>query len=321
MSAIASLRKVLVTGATGFIGRAVHVALQEQRDVEVVGAARRASTGLQASPPLGPEADWSELLDGCDVVVHTAARAHILRDEVADPLSEYRYVNVEGTLSLARQAAEAGAERLIFLSSIGVNGNVNTCPFSEEDPPNPTELYAQSKWEAEQGLWQVQHDTGMQVVILRPPLVYGPGAPGNFGRLVRWVERGVPLPLGDVHNRRSLVARGNLVDLILTCINHPAAANQLFLAGDGQDLSTSELLRGVAQAMGRPVRLVPVPASLLRFAATLLGRREIAERLLGSLQVDISKARDVLGWHPPLTLEQGLAQCFMEESTMAEGRR
>ncbi len=236
-----------------------------------------------------------------------------MKDEVADPLHEFRKVNVDGTLALARQAAAAGLSRFIFISSIGVNGNINTRPFTENDNPGPAEPYAQSKWEAEQGLWEIQRETGIDIVIIRPPLVYGPEAPGNFGSLVRWVERRMPLPLGAIHNQRSLVALDNLVDLIITCIDHPAASNQVFLAGDGQDLSTTELLRGVAKAMGKPSRLIPVPATLLMQGATLLGKKPVAQRLLGSLQVDISKARSLLGWEPPVSVEEGLRRCFTQK--------
>jgi nucleoside-diphosphate-sugar epimerase len=238
-----------------------------------------------------------------------------LRDEVPDPLAEYRRVNVEGTLNLARQAAQAGVRRFIFVSSIGVNGSVSRKPFTELDKPNPSDFYAQSKWEAEQGLWSVHQETGLEIVIVRPPLVYGPSAPGNFGTLVKWVQRGIPLPLGAIDNDRTFVALDNLVDLIITCIEHPAAANQVFLAGDGQALSTTQLLRGVGSAMGKPARLVPVPAGILMFGARLLGKKDVAQRLLGSLPVDISKARNVLGWEPLLSVEEGLRRCFDSENT------
>lgn len=227
-----------------------------------------------------------------------------------EPIAEYRRINTNVTLELAKKAAQAGIKRFIFISSIGVNGNVNIRPFTAEDQPNPAEPYALSKWEAEQGLWQIQQETGMDVVIIRPPLVYGPGAPGNFGSLVRWVKKGVPLPLGAIHNKRSLVGIDNLVDLIIRCIDHPAAANQVFLAGDGEDLSTTELLRGVGEAMGKPARLIPVPAGLLQLGATLLGKKAMAQRLLGSLQVDISKTCEMLDWKPPYTVQEGLRRCF-----------
>jgi nucleoside-diphosphate-sugar epimerase len=306
--------KLLLTGATGFLGSRLATALHPKPDVNLTAAVRRyieiPSAEIVEVQGLGAKTDWSTALTNQHVVIHAAARAHIMKDEVADPLVEYRRVNVDGTLNLARQAAAAGVKRFIFISSIGVNGNINTQPFTEDDTPNPAELYAQSKWEAEQGLWEVQRETGMELVIIRPPLVYGPNAPGNFGSLMRWVEKGVPLPLGAIHNQRSLVAVDNLVDLIITCIDHPAAANQVFLAGDGQDLSTTELLQGVARAMDKPARLIPVPSSLLMLGATLLGKKAVAQRLLGSLQVDISKARNLLGWEPPVSVEEGLKRCF-----------
>jgi len=305
---------ILLTGASGFLGGRILRFLEAKPDLNLTAAVRRRveipATHILEVQGLDDNTDWSAALTGQQVVIHTAARAHIMKDEVADPLAEYRRVNVDGTLNLARQAAAAGVKRFIFISSIGVNGNINTRPFTEDDTPNPAELYAQSKWEAELGLWEIQRESGMELVIIRPPLVYGPNAPGNFGSLMRWVEKGIPLPLGAIHNQRSLVAVDNLVDLIITCIDHPAAANQVFLAGDGQDLSTTELLRGVARAMGKPARLIPVPSSLLMLGATLLGKKAVAQRLLGSLQVDITKAREVLGWEPPVSVEEGLKRCF-----------
>ncbi|GHD53890.1 hypothetical protein GCM10008110_27940 [Marinobacter persicus] len=250
------------------------------------------------------------------VVAHTAARAHIMKDEVPDPLAEYRKVNVEGTLNLARQAAEAGVSRFIYISSIKVNGEQTPLgkPYTAEDVPAPEDPYGVSKLEAETGLHKIASETGMEVVIIRPPLVYGPGVKGNFASMIKLVEKGLPLPLGSIHNKRSLVALDNLVDLIITCIDHPAAANQVFLAGDGQDVSTTELLRGVGRAMGKPARLVPVPAGMLMFGAGLLGKKAVAHRLLGSLEVDISKARNLLGWEPPLSVEEGLRRCFVSEN-------
>jgi nucleoside-diphosphate-sugar epimerase len=235
-----------------------------------------------------------------------------MKEYQADPLAEFRRVNVDGTLNLARQAVVAGVKRFIYISSIKVNGEQTSIAqqFAAADTPAPEDAFGISKWEAEQGLQQLATETDMDIVIIRPGLVYGPGAKGNFSSLVRLVEKGLPLPLGAIRNKRSLVALDNLVDLIITCIDHPAAANQVFLAGDGQDLSTTELLRGVAQAMGKPSRLVPVPTSLLMLGATLLGKKAVAQRLLGSLQVDISKARDLLGWEPPITVEEGLRRCF-----------
>jgi len=314
-------QRILLTGASGFVGTAIQQRIITDSQYNITIAVRRA---VNASPTvravqvteLTAETDWSEALQDVNLVVHAAARAHVMRDEVADPLAEYRKVNVEGTLSLARQAAAAGAKRFVFISSIGVNGNINTAPFTADDEAKPAEIYAQSKWEAEQGLGQIARETGLELVIIRPPLVYGPDAPGNFGSLVRWIAKGLPLPLGAIHNKRSLVSLDNLVDLIVTCLDHPSAANQVFLAGDGEDVSTTDLLRGVAQAMGKPARLLPVPAGLLQLGATLLGKKAMAQRLLGSLQVDITKNRDVLGWQPPLTVAEGLARCFELEDTL-----
>lgn len=309
---------VLLTGGTGFIGKQLAKKLLTVPNLHLTAVTRNAmamaaSRTIQISG-LTESTDWSSALDNQQIVIHAAARAHVMKDEQTDPLAAYRKVNVAGTLNLARQAAAEGVKRFIFISSIGVNGNINTQAFTENDTPNPVDSYAQSKWEAEQGLWKIHHDTGMELVILRPPLVYGPHAPGNFGSLIRWVEREWPLPLGAVYNRRSFIALDNLVDLILTCIDHPSAANQVFLAADGEDVSTSQLLRGVAQAAGKRSRLLPVPASWLQFGATVLGKKAVAQRLLGSLQVDISKARDVLGWTPPLSVKQGLERCFDDPS-------
>jgi nucleoside-diphosphate-sugar epimerase len=231
-----------------------------------------------------------------------------MRDIEVDPLIAFRSVNVEGTLNLARQAAAAGVKRFVFVSSVKVNGEI-TEPgraFTEADAPDPQDAYGQSKHEAEQGLRQTAIDTGMEVVIIRPPLVYGPGVKANFAALMRAVQRGWPLPLGAVHNQRSLVALDNLVDFIITCITHPQAANQTFLVSDGQDLSTTELVRGMAQAAGVPARLLPVPVWALQAAGSLLGKGDAVQRLCGNLQVDISKARTLLGWVPLVSVVEGL---------------
>nr|WP_272888365.1 SDR family oxidoreductase [Stutzerimonas stutzeri] len=303
----------MLTGATGFVGSHLAKISQLNNGIELTGVVRRKSALPISQIVVGDlhaETDWSPALVGKEVVIHAAARAHIMQDEATDPLAEYRRVNVEGTLRLARQAAALGIKRFVFISSIGVHGNSNSRPFAAYDQPAPAEPYAQSKWEAEQGLTQLAAETGMEVVVIRPPLVYGPGAPGNFGSLVRWIEKGIPLPLGAVHNKRSLVGIDNLVDLIIRCIDHPAAANRTFLAGDGEDFSTTQLLRGVGKAMGKPARLIPVPAGVLQFGATLLGKKAMAQRLLGSLQVDISKTCELLDWKPPYTVEEGLKRCF-----------
>lgn len=262
-------------------------------------------------------ADFSLVLHAVDVVVHTAARAHIMRDEALDPLAEYRRVNVAGTLRLAQQAAAAGVKRFIFISSIKVNGE-GTQPghhYRADDSPNPEDAYGISKAEAEAGLRTIAQETGMELVIIRPVLVYGPEVKGNFQSMVRAVARGIPLPLGGVTgNRRSLVALDNLVDLICTCVNHPRAAGQIFLVSDGEDLSTADLLRRIAMAGGAPARLLPVPPVLLRWGARLLGKEAVAQRLLGSLQVDITKTRELLGWQPLLTVNEGLKKLAENQS-------
>ncbi len=307
---------ILVTGATGFVGGQLIRRLADQPSILVRGAVRATPAGDQpgliAVGEINGDTDWSEALQGQRVVVHTAARAHIMDDTAADPLTEFRSVNVAGTLNLARQAAAAGVGRFVFISSIKVNGEQtpsDAC-FMADDAPVPEDPYGISKWEAEQGLRELASETGMDVVIIRPPLVYGPGVKGNFASMIKLVGRGLPLPLGAVHNKRSLVALDNLVDLIITCIDHPGAANETFLVSDGEDLSTTQLLQGVAEAMGKPSRLIPVHVSLLQFGATLLGKKAVAQRLLGSLQVDISHTQKCLNWTPPLTVKQGLQRCF-----------
>ena len=305
---------ILVTGATGFVGLAI-VERFVLDQVAVRAVVRRAGFQIHTNAQsvqvsgLAPDTDWGSTLVGVDVVVHAAARAHIMRDTAIDPLGEFRRVNVQGTLTLARQAATARVRRFVFISSIGVNGaETFQRPFTAHDQAAPHSPYAASKYEAEVGLQELAAETGMEVVIIRPPLVYGPNAPGNFGLLMRWLQRGIPLPLGAIQNQRSLVALGNLVDLISTCLTHPAAANQTFLVSDGEDVSTTELLQRMGQALGRPALLLPVSASWLKLAATLVGKPDMAQRLCGSLQVDVFKTRQLLGWSPAFTLQQGLTK-------------
>lgn len=252
--------------------------------------------------------DWSAALQNVFSVVHCAARVHVMADAALDPLAAFRAVNVEGTLRLARQAAAAGVTRFVFVSSIKVNGEgtLPGRPYRPSDTPSPKDAYGISKLEAEQGLRKIAAETGMHLVIVRPPLVYGPGVKANFASMMRWVSRGMPLPLGAIDNRRSLVALDNLIDLLVTCLNHPAAPGETFLVSDDDDVSTTELLRRVSVALGRPARLLPVPPSWLEWGAARVGKGDVARRLCGSLQVDITKTRDLLGWRPPLSLDEGL---------------
>lgn len=265
-----------------------------------------ATKGDVAVGDIGPDTKWGEACRDVDCVIHLAGRAHVQDGPEVDGLSEFIRVNAQGTSSLAREAAAKGVRRPIFISSIGVNGNSSAAPFTEEDPPAPVEPYAVSKLQAETVLREICAETGMEVVIIRPPLVYGANAPGNFGLLVKALARQVPLPLGAVKNRRSFVAIDNLVDLILICIDHPAAANQVFLVGDGEDLSTTELLVRLGDALGTPARLLPVPQKLMSFGLRVLGKTDLSRRLFGSLQVDITMVRNVLGWSPPVSVDEGL---------------
>lgn len=315
-------QRVLVTGASGFIGAALLERLVDS-GFQPLAALRDSSKCVSADVPviymdgLLSTMDWSSALWNVQCVIHAAARVHVMRDQASDPLKEFRKVNVEGTLELARQAAEAGVRRFIFISSIKVNGECTELgrAYTADDVPAPIDPYGISKLEAEQGLFALAVKTGMEVVIIRPVLVYGPGVKANFRNMMSWLDRGIPLPLGAIHNKRSLVALDNLVDLIVTCIDHPAAANQVFLASDGEDLSTVELLMRLGGALGKPARLLPVPAAWLKGVACLLGRRGIAMRLCGSLVVDIEKTRRLLDWTPPVRVSDALnktARHFLE---------
>lgn len=306
----------LITGASGFVGRSLCAALS-MRDLVVRTAMRTRQDQCDDFDgvfvgSIDAETQWAEALRGIDVVVHLAARVHVMNDVSQNPLAEFRRINVGGTLNLARQAAVAGVKRFVFISSVKVNGE-RTEPghaFTETDLPNPQDAYGHSKHEAEQGLRQIATEAGLEVVIIRPPLVYGSGVKANFAALMRAVQRGWPLPLGAVHNQRSLVALDNLVDFIITCITHPQAANQTFLVSDGQDLSTTELIRGMARAAGVSAHLLPVPVWFLQAGASLLGKGGAVQRLCGNLQVDISKARELLVWMPPVSVEEGLIRAM-----------
>ena len=317
------MTKVLITGVNGFVGKTlsdelvikgfnVNGTVRSVMSVDFPGAITKF-----VIKDIDSKTDWQNALEGVDVVIHLAARVHVMKDTAIDALSEFRRVNVEGTLNLARQAVEAGVQRFIFISSIKVNGEGSILgqPYTPEDQPAPVDPYGISKREAEDGLRQLASETGMEVVIIRPPLVYGPGVKANFQSMMRWLDKGIPLPLGAIHNQRSLVSLDNLIDLIVTCIHHPAAANQIFIAGDGEDLSTTELLQRMAAALGKKAWLIPVPSFILEWGASLVGKQAITQKLCGSLQVDISKARDLLDWKPPVSVDEALrktAQYYMK---------
>jgi len=305
--------RILLTGANGFVGSALLTRLGLIQDCEVKISTRHPCLSMSNQDQivvvgdLGPDTQWQSALQGVDVVVHMAARVHVMHERFTEPLTEFRRVNTFGTVNLAHQAAAAGVRRFIFISSIGVNGAETFFNrFSASSKPCPHSPYALSKLEAEQGLLHLVESEGLEVVVIRPPLVYGAEAPGNFGKLLSVINKGLPLPLGSIHNKRSLVAIDNLVDLIVTCIDHPDAANQTFLVSDDEDMSTTELLQRMAVALGKPVRLIPVPVTLLNAAAVLLGKRTVAQSLLGSLQVDISKTKEILSWIPPVSVDEAL---------------
>ena len=339
------MKRYLVTGASGFVGTALIEALVN--DKALVNVLVRTEMKSLAKTKTGHDlnVDFSEIkpfliydfanisltqnspiissaLEGVESLIHLAARVHVMNDNAVDPLSDFRKINTTATLELARMAAIAGVKSFVFLSSIKVNGESTQPgqPFTSEDSFVPTEPYGLSKYEAEQGLLKIAAETGMEVVIIRPPLVYGPGVKANFESMLKWVNKGVPLPFGLVHNQRSLVALDNLVDFIMLCADQeksPNAANQVFLVSDQDDVSTTVLLKRVAKSLGKSSRLLPIPVSFMRFAATILGRSAVAKRLFGSLQLDSSKATNLLGWKPVTTMQQQLektADAFLKAS-------
>lgn len=317
--------KVLVTGADGFVGRmlnkrlcsagfAIRAATLEPVEAGACYASQgepvTASIENVAIGDISSRTDWSEVMDGVDAVVHLAARVHIMRDDATNPLAEYRRVNTQGTELLARAAADAGVKRFVYISTIKVNGDTTRGrgPFSESDEPAPTDPYAHSKWEAEQSLRRIAEESSLELVVVRPPLVYGPGVRGNFLALLGLVDRGLPLPLGGTRNARSLVYIENLCDFLARCVDHPGAAGRVFLVNDGEDLSTSELIRRLAGHLGKSVRLIDIPETPIRILAKLAGREEIVSRLFDSLVVDSKLAKEVMGWTAPVSVDDGLAR-------------
>jgi nucleoside-diphosphate-sugar epimerase len=307
------MSKLLITGANGFIGRALTSKLALEANYFVRASIRKkiiqfpSQIEVVENMEASSNSNWADALRHIDVVIHLLARVHVMDDKVADPLLEFRNINVNTTIALAKTAAKLGIKRFIFLSSVKVNGESTFHkPFSEFDLPDPQDAYAISKWEAEEALRKISKDTGMEVVIIRSPLVYGPHVKANFLKMMQYIKRGIPLPLGAIQNKRSLIGIDNLVDFIATTISHPKAANQTFLISDDEDISTTDLLRRIGKYIGKPARLIPLHPKILSFLFHILGRQDFGDRLLGSFEVDITKAKKLLAWSPPKTLDEGL---------------
>lgn len=307
--------KILVTGATGFIGhflceRLLAEGQQVRGTLLPYESFLTLADGVEPTTvdQLGTDTRWGHALRGVNTIIHLAARVHIMDDLAADPLAEFRKVNVEGTTKLAREAAKAGVKRLVFISSIKVNGEESVTPYTSESPPNPSDPYGISKWEAEQDLREIENDTGLEVVVIRPTLVYGPGVKANFLNMMEIISRGIPLPFASIKNRRSLIYVGNLVDALATCAVHPEAAGKTYLVSDGEDVSTPELIRRTALALGVSARLLPFSTVLMRLAGKLTGKIGAVNRLTGSLTADSSKINQELGWSPPYTVDEGLQE-------------
>ncbi|MEJ6079958.1 SDR family oxidoreductase [Vibrio sp. 1-Bac 57] len=315
------MKKIIITGANGFVGSALYKCLQETKSFFLLQTARFNADSNLLNIDFSVDFNIENELNGVDVVIHCAARVHVMNDTDSNPLDAFRAVNTNGTLNLAQQAANAGVKRFIFISSIKVNGESTALgfPFKPDDDFIPTDPYGLSKYEAEVGLRKIAEQTGMEVVIIRPPLVYGPGVKANFASMMKWMNKGLPLPLGGIKsNKRSLVSVDNLVDLIITCIKHPNAANQIFLVSDDEDISTSELLSNMAAALEVSNRLLPVPSLFFALVAKLIGKPAISLRLCGSLQVDISKTKELLNWQPPYSAAECMkktADTFLENNS------
>ena len=298
--------KILVTGSNGFVGKALCQTLRDRGD-NYLGSVRRKALAIKGQDfiiveSLDANTDWRKALDGCDTVVHLAGRAHILNDNIADPLAAFRLTNTQGTLNLAEQAAECGVSRFIFLSSIGVNGAVTSgIPFSPKDSPSPHSPYAVSKLEAEIGLRGIARRTTLDVVIIRSPAIYGKNAPGNFGLIEKFIKYGIPLPFGSIDNKRSLVAIENIVSFITVCIEHQRAENELFLVSDDHDLSTLEIVELMGKLIGKKPKTVKLPLKLLWCIFTILGKRKAAVSLMADLQLDVDRSRELLEWSPPFS--------------------
>jgi nucleoside-diphosphate-sugar epimerase len=299
-----------VTGASGFVGSLLCAKLFQQGFV-VRAAARYRSVQSSdfeqvATGTIDSNTDWSTMLSGMDVLIHLAARVHVMSELSANPLAEFRKVNVEGTRNLAKSAARAGVKRFVYVSSVKVNGEQTTLPYNELNEPNPQDTYGISKWEAEQVLHKIAAETGLEVAIIRPPLVYGANAKGNFAEMMKALDKGIPLPFASIKNLRSLIYVDNLVDALILCATHPKAAGQTYFVSDGEDVSTPDLLRKLSKVMGKPAKLLPCSPIFMRLAGRLFRKSSQVDRLLGSLQVDSTKIRCELGWKPPFTLDEGL---------------
>ena len=312
-------RSIVISGCSGFVGSELAIAASSKLNSDIVGLTRRPLDRKIKNLRSLQLADFFDLsshqlaAESCEVMIHVAARAHVLKETELEPLAVFLKDNCEMSLHLASVAAEAGVRRFIYLSSVGVHGISNARPFVVSDVPAPKEDYAASKLEAEIGLKEIAKKSGMEVVIIRPPLVYGRNAPGNFKKLTKLASKNLLLPLGGLNNRKSLVALENLVDLVITCVNHPKAANETFLVSDDRDVSTSELLKLISQAAGNKPKLLPVPIFFLKIGATILGKKAEMEKLCSSLQVDITHTKETLGWVPPISLEEGIKRCFIND--------